>query len=975
MNFPDVRNWTIPEGSVKRVLDSQDRVIWECDYYDLMDYITVPTNKQAGIIVPINIPKNASYEIMMSFDKPNTTVNKLSMFMGMKTFGCGRWYGRTSNSSNARTNWIQTVDADDFPSTVQYPSTNRNVTNTVRSTVTLGPGLYNSNYNGKTAWYGYSSYQNDNVEYKGTNYSSNLLNTSTINSYWGFGVIATGRNTYYTTYQNETFGTVSYAQHWYGNIYGCYIKVNGNYVYNFVPAQRHKTGEYGLWDTINRQFYTSCTGNAFTHTTVQMQSVTLTNTTTYIGEATRIPRSITPSTTTNKTFTWTSNNTSIATVNSSGYVTGVSTAVGNNRPTITAVAKDGSGVTGTCRVTVLQFPTNVTLSTNNITLKPGDIEYIQIYIAPDSNTVGRDYIKINTTYDMDVSVINHYDYGYCIKIDVDDTAENATHNLNFQWSDGTSWHTIPVTVKVNDNVIAVTGVSLNTTTATIGSGGGQTTLTATVRPSNATNKNVSWVSSDTSVATVDSNGVVTGVEPGTATITATAGEYSATCTVTVQPIAVTGIVLDSHSVTVGQNDVVTLTATISPSNASNTDINIQVSGASTHVSSTVHNGNVWTIKWKADASSGQAQITVTTIDGSYSDTCTMNIISVTPVTGVTLNNHSLSLNTGNTSQLTATVTPSNATNKSVSWVSSNTSVATVNSNGLVTAVGNGTATITVTTSSGSYTDDCNVTVTTLVSNITLNQHNLTVTYGITSSYQLLATINPNTASNKNVTWSTSNSNVASVNTSGKVTFNSLGTVTIRCTANDGSGKYDECVFTVIPNFSISPLSFTPTAINTTHNVRVSSSPSVSDMCYWSSSNTSVATVNKTTSHTFGNPDQAVVTIVGYGNADIIWHNTTRNVTRTCNVTFSAPTKYLQIINNSTAPIYYHQEDLGDQTLAVGATTSVTLTQGDSLYIRNTDRNSQPVAINCYSVSTLSSGYYKITYAKAEDGDSITVTLS
>ena len=70
---------------------------------------------------------------------------------------------------------------------------------------------------------------------------------------------------------------------------------------------------------------------------------------------------------------------------------------------------------------------------------------------------------------------------------------------------------------------------------------------------------------------------------------------------------------------------------------------------------------------------------------------------------------------------------------------------------MVTAVGNGTATITVTTSSGSYTDNCNVTVTTLVSNITLNQHNLTVTYGITSSYQLLATINPNTASNKNVT--------------------------------------------------------------------------------------------------------------------------------------------------------------------------------------------------------------------------------
>ena len=81
------------------------------------------------------------------------------------------------------------------------------------------------------------------------------------------------------------------------------------------------------------------------------------------------------------------------------------------------------------------------------------------------------------------------------------------------------------------------------------------------------------------------------------------------------------------------------------------------------------------------------------------------------VTGVSLNNNTLSLNVGNTSTLTATVTPSNATNKAVTWSTNNSSVASVN-NGVVTAVSNGTAIITVTTIDGNYSASCTVTVNT-----------------------------------------------------------------------------------------------------------------------------------------------------------------------------------------------------------------------------------------------------------------------
>ena len=118
-------------------------------------------------------------------------------------------------------------------------------------------------------------------------------------------------------------------------------------------------------------------------------------------------------------------------------------------------------------------------------------------------------------------------------------------------------------------------------------------MTATISPSNATNKNVTWSSSNTSVATVNANGVVTGVNPGSATITCTTsdGGYTGTCAVTVQPIAVTGITLDKHTVSnVGTGDNISFTATVSPANASNTNINITPTGGT--CTNLAQNGNV-----------------------------------------------------------------------------------------------------------------------------------------------------------------------------------------------------------------------------------------------------------------------------------------------------------------------------------------------------------------------------------------------
>lgn len=263
--------------------------------------------------------------------------------------------------------------------------------------------------------------------------------------------------------------------------------------------------------------------------------------------------------------------------------------------------------------------------------------------------------------------------------------------------------------------IPVTGVTLNTTEATMTTGS-SLQLVATVLPENATNKAVTWESDDEDLITVDENGLVTSYSTtGSAYIIVTTedGNYTAECEVTVEEkpidyVAVTGVTLDEEAITlIAAGETQTLTATVEPSDA--TDKSVIWTSSNPEVA-TVVNGVVTAV------ANGEAIITVTTANGSYTDTCSVTVNIPTgavtvPVTGVALDKDTLSLKVGNTAALTATVAPDNATNKAVTWASSDESVATV-ANGVVTAVAKGTATITVTTVDGSFTDTCAVTVTT-----------------------------------------------------------------------------------------------------------------------------------------------------------------------------------------------------------------------------------------------------------------------
>ena len=163
-------------------------------------------------------------------------------------------------------------------------------------------------------------------------------------------------------------------------------------------------------------------------------------------------------------------------------------------------------------------------------------------------------------------------------------------------------------------------------------------------------------------------------------------------------------------------------------------------------------------------------------------------------TGVHISSSSLALNYGEGASLTAIVLPASATNRNVIWSSSDPSVVSVTQEGVLTAVGIGTATITVTTEDGGHTSSCTVTVTGInVESVSLSHTTLEIAKDATA--QLTATVLPENASNPAVTWESSDETIATVSENGLVTGIKAGTATITVTTMDGS-KTATCAVTV-----------------------------------------------------------------------------------------------------------------------------------------------------------------------------------
>ena len=381
---------------------------------------------------------------------------------------------------------------------------------------------------------------------------------------------------------------------------------------------------------------------------------------------------------------------------------------------------------------------------------------------------------------------------------------------NSTWTDASTSNSSTIFVKAfttdtNDepSIIGVDSVTLvdvnnNTLSNSINLNiGEEVTIKFLLNPSNATLKETNWTNSDSSkVSMKDSVGyaLIKGLEVGSSDIEITVKDYDGnvkTDSVKVnvinsnQPVLVSSIALSPTSVTLNPNGTYKFNVTVSPSNATNKGV---IWSSNTNVVSVDQNGNIKALK------DGMAKIRVTAKDGSgkYAE-ANVTVESSKPtnilVTGVSLNASTVKMYVGQSYQLIHTIKPSNATNKGVIWSSNDTNVVSVDQNGNIKALKDGMAKIRVTAKDGSgkYAE-ANVTVESskptniLVTGVSLNAS--TVKMYVGQSYQLIHTIKPSNATNKGVTWSSSNTNVVSVS-NGKIVGKSSGKARITVTTNDG----------------------------------------------------------------------------------------------------------------------------------------------------------------------------------------------
>lgn len=350
---------------------------------------------------------------------------------------------------------------------------------------------------------------------------------------------------------------------------------------------------------------------------------------------------------------------------------------------------------------------------------------------------------------------------------------------------------VPETVKVT---------YLDITNGSIFTEQGETVqLNVSLKPDNATNKTVTYSTTNANVATVDANGVVKAVGEGRAYIYAKSADGPSDSvyvyvrkSVTPQPpkeVKVTNVSVDRRYLTLEEGENYTLTATVSPADATNKTVNY--SSSDSRVATVDANGNITAVK------AGSAYIYAKSVDGPYAYSYVTVKAKATPqppaevkVTNITLDTRYLRLDAGKKYELNYTVYPYNATDKTLTWTSSNENVATVE-NGVITAIGRGSAYITATSSNGVQTS-CYVDVygeakPVKVTGLYFSDRQLGLKVGETKAASVLFA--PNNATNKSVTYSSLNSSIARVDENGNITGVRPGTVYIYARSVDGPYAY------------------------------------------------------------------------------------------------------------------------------------------------------------------------------------------
>lgn len=514
------------------------------------------------------------------------------------------------------------------------------------------------------------------------------------------------------------------------------------------------------------------------------------------GKTVSLKAVVVPETAADKTVRWESENPAVADVTASGVVT----AKAAGETSVTAVTTDGN-YRASCLVTVIG-KTAVT-----------GVKIDETFPVPVGKEVGLNYAVLPTDASVK-TVLFTVEKGKEAVLSLEDPNRGivkglavGTAQVTVTTAEGGYSDSCVVTVYRAAEKVTITADGYE---AAAGLEAGLTlALTATVfgEPTYGT---VFWATSDPQTAAVDADGTVTAKEPGTVTVRASLHpfdntEYPADVTAEIE----IGIVAGSaavESVAINEDETVAmfkgetkqLTCTVNPPNASEKTVVWSVTEGDDVVSVNADTGEVTALR------PGSATVTVTSrSDDAKSDSCTVTVREA--VTAVRLNSDSLQLTLtedGKTAPLTAAVEPEEATDPTVRWTAVPDGIVSVE-NGTVTALKAGTATVRAESVSnpGVY-DECEVTVISPVTQITLNHSVYPAapeTFEVGLDFVLSAAVTPGDATDKRLTWSVSPENIVSLDAAtGTVTALKAGTATVTVSAADGFGASASCVVTVSP---------------------------------------------------------------------------------------------------------------------------------------------------------------------------------
>lgn len=647
--------------------------------------------------------------------------------------------------------------------------------------------------------------------------------------------------------------------------------------YSVTAIERKKESYY--LETITTVYYTHNVNITVTSAAIEVTSINVTKTSYELtkGSTATLSYSVQPANATDKNVTWTSSNTSVATVN--GYAI---SAVGAGTTTITG--RTNNGVTATVYVTVTALPESIRVSSNEMTLKKGESSYLTYTIAPAGVTDNVTWSSSNTS----IATINANGMVTAKK--------SGTAVITAKTSNGYS-DTCAVTIisEVESIQFTENNIALDI--------GNEKQLELIITPSDVPDANVTLTVSDPSIVSLNSNGKIKALKAGTATITArTDNGKTATCKVTVNKAVPEKITVSPSSKTAYVGDSLTLTTQITPAEAAND--NLTWSSNQTSIATVDVNGKV-TAK-----AAGAATITVKTSNGKTA-TCTITVKDV-EATGVTVSSTAVTLEVDKTQAITAKVSPDKA-DQSVTWTSSNTSVAAVSSNGTITAKAVGTATITAKTTNGKTAavavtvkavEATSVAITASVNSCLVN-----------STIALAAKVSPDKAS-QSVTWTSSNTSVATVSSSGVVTAKAVGTTTITAkTANSKSATYTITVNPVTATAITLSETSKELAQDATVTLRATIVPAnVTDKAItWTSSNSSVATVDTNGKVTAKAAGTATIT-VKTANSKTATCTITVTETAVESITFDKTTAQMNVDETMTLTATVDPSNAGNKTL-------------------------------------------------------------